>query len=64
MLEFLTRWEPLWLIVVLIAELVYSVRLHHMAKIEFEYDKEWNERKAARRKKHVQFDDLNVGEGK
>lgn len=60
----LSKWEPLWLLVVLVAELIYSIRIHRMAKIEFEYDKEWNERKAARRKKHIQFDELNQGEGR
>lgn len=64
LLEVLTRTEPLWLLIVLVAELIYSIRIHTMAKIEYEYDREWNERKAARRKKHLQFDDLNVGEGK
>lgn len=64
MLHLLETYEPLWLLVVLIAELVYSIRIHTMAKIEYEYDREWNERKAARRKKHIQFDELNQGEGK
>lgn len=64
MLEFLSRYEPLWLLVVLVAELWYSIQIHNMAKIEFEYDKEWNERKAARRKRQLNFESLTSGEGK
>lgn len=64
LLEWLEKWEPLWLLIVLLAELIYSIKLHRMAKIEFEYDKEWNERKAARRKRHLNFENLTEGEGK
>lgn len=63
-LHFLSKYEPIWLPILLTAELFYSIRLHTMAKIEFEYDKDWNERKAARRKKHLVFEELNQGEGK
>jgi hypothetical protein len=52
------------LLIVLVAELIYSIRIYQMAKIEFEYDREWNERKAARRKRQMQFDNLTVGEGR
>jgi hypothetical protein len=63
-LKWLEHWEPLWLLIVLVAELIYSIRIYQMAKIEFEYDREWNERKAARRKRQMQFDNLTVGEGR
>lgn len=54
MLQFLTVWEPLWLFILLAAEMVVSLLIYRMARIEFEYDREWNERKAARRKRQVQ----------
>lgn len=51
-LELLTKWEPVWLFLLLALELWFSIAIWRMAKIEFEYDKEWNERKAARRKEY------------
>ena len=64
LLHFIEVWEPLWLLVILTAELVYSILIWKMAKVEFEYDKDWNERKAARRKRQFNFEDLTKGEGK
>ena len=64
MLELLSKYEPLWLLAVLCAELWYSIQIYKMARIEFEYDKEWNERKAARRKRQFNFEQLTTGEGK
>jgi len=64
LLEILTKWEPLWLFVLLTAELVFSILIWRMARIEFWYDKEWNERKAARRKRQFNFENLTDGEGK
>lgn len=59
-LDFLTKWEPVWLLIVLVAELIYSIRIYTMARIEFDYDKEWNERKAARRKEHAKKESKGV----
>lgn len=64
MLEWLAKTEPLWLLCILTLETYLSYRIWSMAKVEFEYDKEWNERKAARRKKQMNFDQLTQGEGK
>lgn len=71
MLNWIPRSEPYWLFWILSAELlmaiigtIFSVLIWRMAKIEFEYDKEWNERKAARRKRAMQFEHLTEGEGK
>lgn len=62
--KWLEHWEPLWLMLILSAELIFSVLIWRMARIEFWYDKEWNERKAARRKRQHSFESLNQGEGK
>ncbi len=64
MLEWLTKWEPVWLLGILSLETLVSLLIYRMSKIEFDYDKEWNERKAARRKKHLQFEYLTDGESK
>lgn len=61
---FLSKWEATWLFLVLVGETVFSILIWRMSKIEFDYDKEWNERKAARRKRQFQFEDLNQGEHK
>lgn len=63
-LELLAKYEPVWLLLILTVETVFSFLIWRMARIEFWYDKEWNERKAARKKRHLQFEDLNQGEGK
>lgn len=60
----LEHWEPLWLFIVLNLELGFSVLIWRMARMEYWYDKEWNERKAARRKRQLQFDSLTQGEGR
>lgn len=62
--EFLSKYESIWLFLILSIETVFSFLIWRMARIEFDYDKEWNERKAARRKRHLQFEELNQGEGK
>lgn len=62
--KWFSLWEPLWLFVVLAIETVFSVLVWRMARIEYEYDKEWNERKAARRKKKFEFESLTDGESK
>lgn len=54
MLDFLLKYEPIWLFILLLAEMVVSLLIYRMARIEFEYDREWNERKAARRKRAIQ----------
>ena len=48
MISFLTHWEPLWLLIVLVAEFIFTFLSWRMLKIEFEYDKKWNERQEAR----------------
>ena len=53
MLKLLTDTEPAWLLIVLVAELIFSVLIWRMARIEFEYDKQYNikmEAREARRK--------------
>lgn len=43
MLEWLTRWEPLWLFLILAAELGFSIRSWIVLEKEFSYDKDFNE---------------------
>lgn len=50
-LAFLEHTEPLWLFILLSGEMWLSYQIWKMAKIEFQYDKEWNERVAARRQR-------------
>jgi hypothetical protein len=58
------QWEPLWLFLVLLIETIFSVLVWRMARMEYWYDKEWNERKAARRKRKFEFESLTDGESK
>ncbi len=51
--QILSEWEPLWLFGALFGEFLVSILIWRMARIEFDYDREWNERKAARRKKRI-----------
>ena len=60
--NFLTKYEPEWLFILLSAELVFSILIWKMARIEFEYDKEWNERKAARRKKQMAKEKVEIND--
>lgn len=62
--SFLGKWEPVWLFAVLVLESIFSILIWRMARIEYQYDKEWNERKAARRKRALQFENLTTGESK
>lgn len=64
----LAHWEPTWLFCFIAFESLVGVPVNiYMAYIltkEYWYDKEWNERRAARRKKQAQFDSLTAGEGR
>ena len=68
MLEWLQRWEPLWLFILLSAELCCGIFTVWVLVLEFYYDKAFNEsiresRKERRRKKY-EFENLTNGEGK
>lgn len=62
--KWLEHWEPLWLFLLIGAEMLIGAASLYVLVREYIYDKEWNERKAARRKRHLQFEHLNDGEGK
>ncbi len=62
--NFLAKYEALWLFVLIGLELVCGVVTVAILILEYNYDRMWNERKAARRKRHLNFTDLNIGEGK
>lgn len=64
MLASLQHWEPLWLLIILTIEMAAGLYSAWILRVEYHYDKEWNERKAARRRRHLDFESLTAGEGK
>lgn len=68
MLDWLTRWEPLWLFIILMGELIVGLYSAWILTVEFYYDKEFNEAmkdaRRERRRKKYEFDHLTEGEGK
>ena len=69
-LDFLARWEPLWLFLILFVEMSIGIRNWFTLEKEFEYDKQFNEQyvipKRAFKKKRFELPEagLNDGEGK
>jgi hypothetical protein len=68
MLEWLTKWEPLWLFIILTGELVVGLYSAWILTVEYWYDKSFNDAmKAARRdrrRKKYEFENLTDGEMK
>lgn len=67
-LEFLTRWEPVWLFLILAAELCIGIRNWFTLEKEYEYDKWFNEqylipKKRFKQKKTFQLPEQNLTEG-
>lgn len=60
----LGKWEPIWLLVILAIEMVAGVYSAWILTVEYNYDREWNERRRERRKKKMEFEHLTTGEGK
>jgi hypothetical protein len=50
MLNWINANEPLWLFIILAAELVVGLATLTILLIEYHYDKEWNETKSKRKK--------------
>jgi hypothetical protein len=50
MLNWINTNEPLWLFIILAAELVVGVATLTILIIEYHYDREWNESKSKRRR--------------
>lgn len=61
--SFLARWEPLWLFLLIGFEGLVALYSAWILTVEFNYDKEWNERKAARRKRIIQAEIKVSNEG-
>jgi hypothetical protein len=64
LIAWLGRTEPLWLFVVLMIEMVAGIYSAVILTIEYKYDRDWNERLRARRKKKMDFEELTQGEHK
>lgn len=66
MLEWLTKYEPIWLFVILFGELLVGLYSAWILTVEFWYDKDFNEniRKSRRdkRRKQFEFEKLCIGE--
>ena len=43
-LDWFTRWEPIWLFIILFAELCIGIRNWFTLEKEFKYDKDFNEK--------------------
>jgi hypothetical protein len=63
----LSHWEPTWLFLLIAFEALIGVPVNiimlHILNKEYWYDKEWNERKAARRKRIIQAEITPSNEG-
>jgi hypothetical protein len=67
-LEFLAKWEPVWLFLILAAELCIGIRNWFTLEKEYEYDKWFNEeylipKKRFKQKKVFQLPEQNLTEG-